>query len=264
LPEEDYYGPGPDSDLANRSTYLLEETSAYLRTGYQFSRHIVWMLSAGYLKNSVGAGKSTRYPTTQEVFSESTAPGLTQPPSYLRFGTQVLVDYRDEPGNPHKGFMIALGAGRFDDQTQDAFTFNRFGADARAIIPLGSRQRILALRGLWLRDEAEPGNQVPFFMQESLGGSHTLRGFDSFRFRGEKVMLYQAEYRWEPSQLWELVLFTDTGTVSDAGSELSFSNLEWDYGVGLRIKNFRSVVVRIEVAWSRETTRYYFRTSTSF
>jgi hypothetical protein len=264
LPQEDYYGSGPDSELEDRTTYLREETSLYLRTGYQFTENIVWMVSGGYLGNEVRKGKDGSYPTTQEVFDDVTAPGLTTPPDYLRFGTQVLFDYRDEPANPHSGFMVALALGRFEDQSEDAFSFTSIGIDSRAAIPLGSRQRILALRGVWIIDQADAGNQVPFFMQKSLGGSHTLRGFDSFRFTGEKVMLYQAEYRWEPSDLWELALFVDTGTVSEADSRLSFSNLEWDYGAGIRFKNWRSVLIRMEIAWSRETTRYYFRTSASF
>jgi outer membrane protein assembly factor BamA len=264
LPEEDYYGSGPDSALENRTTYLREETSLYLRTGYQFTEDIVWMVSGGYVGNEVREGKDGGYPATQEVFDDESAPGLTTPPDYLRFGTQFLFDYRDEPGNPHSGFMVALALERYEDKTEDAFSFTRLGIDSRAAIPLGSRQRILALRCVWLIDQADTGNRVPFFMQESLGGSHTLRGFDSFRFTGEKAMLYQAEYRWEPSDLWELALFVDTGTVSEAGSRLSFSSLEWDYGVGIRFKNWRSVLIRMEIAWSRETIRYFFRTSASF
>ena len=42
-------------------------------------------------------------------------------------------------------------------------------------------------------------------------------------------MLYQAEYRWEPRNFWELSVFTDTGTVSESDSKLSFSTLN---GIG--------------------------------
>ena len=77
-------------------------------------------------------------------------------------------------------------------------------------------------------------------------------------------MLYQLEYRWEPNQIWELALFTDTGTVSEPGEDLRVSTLKWDYGVGMRFKNFQSVLVRIDVAWSDETWRFFFRTSASF
>ena len=45
---------------------------------------------------------------------------------------------------------------------------------------------------------------------------------------------------------------------------LSFSNLQWDWGFGTRFKTYRDIVLRLEVAFSDETTRYYFRGSTSF
>jgi outer membrane protein insertion porin family len=160
--------------------------------------------------------------------------------------------------------MLALAYERFDDRTEKAFSFHRFGVDARAFVPLGSPQRVLALRSALLVDEPDPGHLVPFFMQASLGGSHSLRGFDSFRFRGEKVMLYQLEYRFQPLDFWEIALFTDTGAVSDADTELRFADLEWDWGLGTRFKTYRDIVLRLEIAFSRETTRYYLRGSASF
>ena len=264
LPEEDYYGSGPDSSLESRTSYLQEETRVYLRTGLQLSKHFAWILSGGYQANAIGSGSSSRFPATDTLFDEEAAPGLSRPPDYLRYGAQLFYDRRDEPGNPHRGGMIAFAYERFDDRTEGAFGFDRFGIDGRAYLPLGSPQRILALRTALLVDEAEPGQRVPFFMQESLGGSHTLRGFDSFRWRGEKVMLYQLEYRWEPLDFWELAVFTDTGTVSEADSELRFANLQWDWGLGTRFKTYRDVVLRFEVAFSRETTRFYIRGSASF
>ncbi len=101
-------------------------------------------------------------------------------------------------------------------------------------------------------------------MQRSLGGSHTLRGFDSFRWRGSKVMLYQAEYRWEPLPFWDLDMFVDAGAVGGPVESLSFENLEVDWGFGSRFKTYRDIVVRFEIAFSNETTRYYVRGSTSF
>ena len=77
-------------------------------------------------------------------------------------------------------------------------------------------------------------------------------------------MLYQLEYRWEANQIWELALFTDTGTVSAPGEGLDFSTLKWDYGFGLRFKNFQSVLIRMDLAWSDETWRFLFRSSASF
>jgi outer membrane protein assembly factor BamA len=187
---------------------------------------------------------------------------LSDPPDYLRLSTQLFFDFRDEPGNPHRGWMLAVVGERFLDRSEDAFSFDRVGFDARGFLPLGSPQRVLALRAAYLHDLTSGDNLVPFFMQESLGGSHTLRGFDSFRFRGEKIELLQIEYRWEPMSFWELAVFTDGGTAGRGGDSLS--DLHWDYGVGMRFKTYRDVLLRFEIAFSNETTRYYIRSSTSF
>jgi hypothetical protein len=264
LPEEDFYGLGPDSDLEDRTTYLQEEARAYLTTGYQFTPHLVWIINGGFQKNEVRPGKASGLASTEELFDATSAPALFNAPDYNRYGTQILLDYRDEPGNPHAGFMVALATSRFDDTSEGAFSFNRYGIDTRAFLPLGSPQRVLALRGALLIDNADTNNDVPFFMQRSLGGSHTLRGFDSFRWRGEELMLYQAEYRWEPLPFWDLNAFIEAGAVGTETEDLSFSNLEVDWGFGTRFKTYRDVVLRFEIAFSRETTRYYVRGSTSF
>jgi hypothetical protein len=262
LPEEDFYGLGPDSSLDRRTSYLQEETRAYVRTGIQLTRRFLWMVEGGYHANSLDAGESSRFPTTAAIFDTRDAPGLGRSPDYSRFGTQLLLDYRDEPGNPHEGFLVAVIIERFSDRDGGRFSFRRAGLDARAFVPLGSPQRVLALRAALLEDNPDSGAEVPFFMQESLGGSHTLRGFDSFRWRGEKIGLYQAEYRWEPALFWELAIFAEAGQVGRAGSSLG--PLQWDYGFGMRFKSFQDVALRLEVAFSRETTRYYVRGSSSF
>ncbi len=262
LPQEDFYGLGDDASLDDRTTYRQEETRAYLRTGLQLGRNFVWIVDGGYQWNNLGPGTDSGFPTTQSEFDDSEAPGISDPPDYLRFGTQLFLDFRDEPGNPHIGWMLAVLGERFLDRSEDSFSFDRIGFDARAFLPLGSPQRILALRAALLDDRAADGHRVPFFMQESLGGSHTLRGYDSFRFRGERVELLQIEYRWEPTTFWELAVFTDGGTAAAEGE--SFGDLYWDYGFGMRFKTYRDVLLRFEIAFSDETTRYYIRSSTSF
>jgi len=262
LPQEDFYGLGSDATLDHRTTYLQEETRLYLRSGLQFTRNFAWIVEGGYQWNALGPGTSSSYPTTQEQFDDDEAPGLAGAPDYVRLSTQLFLDFRDEPGNPHRGWMLAVIGERFLDRSEDAFSFDRVGFDARGFLPLGSAQRILALRAAYLTDHAEEGDRVPFFMQESLGGSHTLRGYDSFRFRGERVQLFQIEYRWEPAAFWELALFTDAGSAVREGTP--FEDLHWDYGIGMRFKTYRDVLLRFEIAFSSETTRYYIRSSTSF
>lgn len=263
LPRTDFFGLGPDSELDDRSRYLLKSTATYARAGYEFTRRFSATLNAGYWVYSLGTRTGGRA-STQELFDDERAAGLSDAPDYFRYGVNVLVDFRDEPGNPHRGFVLGAIATSSEARTVGDFSYDALWLDARGFVPLGSRQRILALRGAVVSQEPHPGHQVPFFVQPSLGGSHTLRGFDSDRFQGPKAMLYQLEYRWDAHPIWELALFTDAGTVSAPEDELRFSNLKWDYGFGMRFKNFQSVLIRMDVAWSSETWRFFFRTSSSF
>ena len=84
------------------------------------------------------------------------------------------------------------------------------------------------------------------------------------RFRGEDLLLLQAEYRWEAAPALELALFADAGAVASKASDLGFSGLETDWGLGLRLKTFRAVFVRLDVAHSAEGARALLRFNSSF
>ena len=103
LPQEDFYGLGPDSELENRTVYLQEEGCLYFTTGYQFTSHFVWLLNGGYQRNEIRAGKSSTVPSTEEVFDHTTAPGLTNHPNYLRWGTQVAPRSPGRARKPSQG-----------------------------------------------------------------------------------------------------------------------------------------------------------------
>ena len=160
--------------------------------------------------------------------------------------------------------MLGVAFSNFNDRGSEAYRFDRFAADARLFVPLGSVQRVLALRALTIFDQTPPNNRVPFYLQESLGSSHTLRGYDSFRFRGEDLVLLQAEYRWEAAPLIEFAFFTDGGTVSPIGTGAELESLRWDYGYGVRFKNWKAVLFRFDHAFGDETSRILVRVSSAF
>jgi hypothetical protein len=261
-PQERYFGLGPDASLEGRSNYLLHEGSYELVGGYQFNAHVVATARVGFFQPGLGPGTHDDLPTVEEGFDDTTAPGLSQQPDYTRLAGLVLVDRRDQPFNPHRGFMLAASVMKFDTRDGRANDFTRLALDARSYLSLGSPQRVLALRALASRDEPAGGARVPFYLQEALSNSHTLRGFETFRFRGEKLLSLQAEYRWEAVPALELAVFADGGTVARAGE--AFGELEAGYGAGLRVKTHRDTLVRFDAAWSREGHHLYLRFSPSF
>ena len=255
-----FYGTGAEASADQRSSFRQRDVSADLVAGYQFARPMALTLRVGSFQPEVSEGQNSLYPTTQELFDDDTAPGLSDQPDFLTLKAQAFIDVRDVLGAAHKGVLLAIEYSRFDDRNLDQHSFDRWAVDARGYLPLGSVQRTLALRAWANIDDPGEGQSVPFYLQETLGGPRTLRGFENFRFRGEKVLLLQAEYRWAPSPAVEMALFVDSGTVSDPGEDLDLDTLKTNWGVGLRFKSFRSVILRFEFATGDEGGRFVFDT----
>jgi outer membrane protein assembly factor BamA len=259
-----FFGLGPDSKPENETTYLQYDALYDVVLGWQPRPWLALTTRAGYMTFGGGPGQDDRVPPIGAIFDESTAPGATTQPDYFRITPQILIDRRDIPGNPHRGFMLGVEFGYYDDRGSDAFEFTDWALDARGYVPLWSPQRVLALRTLYYGSYTPDGARMPFYMQETLGGSHTLRGYEGLRFRGEDVLSLQAEYRWEAHPAVEFTLFTDTGTVSEEDQSVDLDTLKWDAGWGLRLKAYRFLVFRLDHARGDEGQRFLARLSASY
>jgi len=264
FPQEDFFGIGPASREEDRTDFELEDTSYDLVAGYQFARWFRVGVRFGFLQTDLGRGTDDRFPDTQELFDEASAPGLTEQPDFILVNPSVLFDYRDAPGNPHNGGLIGFAFTRFDDRDHNRFDFNRFTFDVRHYLPLGSSHRILAARFFTSLDDADAGDQVPFYLQETLGGSDTLRGFREFRFRDTNLLYLSAEYRWEAAPALELAFFYDTGKVFSDRSDFNLEDLKDSFGIGIRLKAPSAVVFRLDVGHGDEGTRVHFKFGSSF
>ena len=259
LPQEDFYGLGEDSIEENRTNYGLEMSSGSLFAGYRLQRYILLAGGVRYLQPNLFQGKDDRFPTTEAVFDETTAPGLTRTPDFLVMALAFVLDYRDRPGNPHKGGMLGFEVTRYNDRGGNQYEFTRYQFDARQYIPLASQQRILALRMLTSFEDPDGDASVPFYLQETLGGGEVLRGYDDFRFRDKNLFYMSGEYRWEAHAALEFALFYDTGKVFADRSDFNFEDLRDSYGFGVRFKLAHSQFLRIDTAKSEEGTIVYVR-----
>ena len=170
FPQEDFFGLGPDSENDNRTDYLLDGRSYDGVFGVKISDDAAVVLRAGYLETDVGEGTDSRFPNTEDLFDESEAPGLNEELEFTRTLSIAFADFRDTPGNPHKGVFLGFSHYYFDSR-DELFDFQRYVIDARGYLPLGSKQRVLAARFLTTMDDPKDGHSVPFYMQETLGGS---------------------------------------------------------------------------------------------
>lgn len=261
--DDSFFGSGPDSKKSDRLRYRIKDALGEMATGYQITDNLGFTVKAGYIEHSLACGRSN--PTFCDSLPQPFPPGTLNPPNYFRLQASFLIDFRDEVGVPHRGFMWAFGWTKWNNvNAGNGFNFNQLSTDVRGYLPLGTKRHVIALRGLFVNEDPAPANRVPFFLQPSLGGSNSLRGYDTFRFQGDKAMLIQAEYRWDIVQPFGVALFGDTGTVANRGSRLSVDELKSDWGVGFRILGSRTVLLRIDEAFSNEGAHTQFRLSAAF
>ena len=263
-PQERFYGVGADSSPGDRTTYLLEDGHYGAAAGYQFGSWVGVGARGAYLKVNTGPGTDDGFPVIGDLFDDNTAPGLARQPDFLRFDSVISVNLMDTPGNPHKGGAIGFSYSRYDARGDQEFDFDSLALDARGYLPLGSRQRVLAVRFLASRNNADSGSRIPFYLMRTLGGKETLRGFADLRFRDAKLLYLSAEYRWEAAPAIEGVFFYDTGKVFPESKVFKFKHLEHNIGAGIRFKALNRVILRLDVGRGREGTLVHFQFGPSF
>jgi len=135
------------------------------------------------------------------------------------------------------------------------YDFQRLELDGRAFLCDRSRRHVLAahISGTW--DDPAPATVVPFYFQEALGGSHTLRSFPHFRFRGTRLLSLSAEYRLGLLPWLEAAAFYDGGDVSGGVEALGSMGYRDSVGVSLRWVSEDDVILRGYVAHGGEGWR---------
>ncbi|PYS47790.1 MAG: hypothetical protein DMG13_27020, partial [Acidobacteria bacterium] len=181
LSEMPYYGAGPDSEKSGRSDYRLEDTDVELRPGITALRHVRAGLIGGFVKVNVGPGHATRYISAERQFTPETAPGIDRQTGFWRGGGFLEYDWRDRDWAPTSGGKYAAEYSRYLDRNVERFSFLRLDFDAVQYIPLFNHTRVIALHGATSLTKTNSSQRVPFYLQPTLGGAETLRGYRAFR-----------------------------------------------------------------------------------
>jgi hypothetical protein len=213
-------------------------------------RVLTFGAGAHYLDIKTGPG--AKAPSIETLFTSDTAPGLGTEPTYVRTRAFAQLDWRQPPGYTGSGGLYRVELQQYDERNDSNLSFRSLEGEVVQLFPFLRANWVIAVRGLVTVTDTDAGDIVPFYMLPSLGGSRAMRGFTSFRYRGNHRMLGSLEYRWTPARFMDMAIFYDAGKVAMRRSDLDFNDLESAYGIGARFHGPVGTIMRWELAHSRE------------
>jgi outer membrane protein assembly factor BamA len=264
-PQEDFWGIGSDSLAENRVNFGVDYADFQARA---IARPVPWLEASarfGGIKGNLDSGTDSRYPSIEERFTNETAPGLLQEPNYRYLELKGAIDRRDQEDNARSGGYYAFTWRQYTDLDFDHYSFGHTDAHVQQFFPVFDKKRVFAVQARLLSTSHEPGQQVPFYLKPTVGGSTTLRSYRDFRFRDDHAFYLNAEYRWEAFSGLDMALFSDWATVAPRFDALRLSELKNGYGIGFRFNTYKSVWLRLDIGFGgTEGTRYFFKFSKAF
>jgi hypothetical protein len=266
LTQVTYFGAGPQSQASDRSEYRMKSlnhvgyVAVQARESLSVEARLGW-LSGPELRRPAGAFLSGN-PATDEMFPHEPAFALAEQPDYLYGEAALTVDTRDAPGYPTQGGIYRAGWTRYADRAAGRFSFQRFEGEATHFVPFVDGNIVVALHGWVVGTSTAKGEEVPFYLMPSLGGSNTLRAFSDYRFHDRHFAVVNAETRVAIFEHLDAVAFVDAGNVATRWSDLNLKRTS--YGVGVQLHNRESTYARFDVAKGAEGWRVVFQMNNPF
>lgn len=249
-----FYGLGNASSVDDRTSFEYESRRVAAAVTVVPHRLIEATVRGGVLNGSLGSG--VRRPSFDQRFDRHDVPGAVTQPEFFTYGGGLTLRLRDDDLRS-AGVTVVAEAERYQGRDRGGSDFTRVTGEVQAHLPLGYRNRMLALRVRTSHAMADSGNTVPFYLMDTIGGSRTLRGFAEYRYRDARHVLMNLEYRWEVWNYADLVIFGDAGKVFAEADEFDLSNLQASYGVGIRTFFPGGGQLRFDLARSNEGLRLH-------
>jgi hypothetical protein len=259
LTKLDYYGEGPQS-VRNALTLYTERD---IRVGVGMSIPLAWWLNMGVkaegLWPSIGPAYNNTYTSVAQAYQENPtlAPGILSQPTFTHYQFYVRPHL---PNQEPFSLIYKIGYEYYQDHGSGQYSFGRFRADLLHNLYLEHdgknlrRDSILSVYARLTLAETSAGNSVPFYLQDTLGGTDingdpALRGFPDYRFRDPDNLVFEVEFNrriWKPLGI---MVFYDVGQVAAQASDLSLTKMRQSVGGGLTLWSATKVVFRAYVGF---------------
>jgi outer membrane protein assembly factor BamA len=260
-----YYGEGSNSSKDNRSDFRSEFTSAHFGGQFHF---LDQKLSAGYsvggLLVNVGPGDLGNWPSTEQIFNANNTPGLEKQSNFITGTASITADLTTPSFSNPKGLILEVQDTQFWDQSGTNSSFHLLQTQATYYVPFINGMRTLAFRARNETTFHADGQQVPFYLQPTLGGPNDLRGYERYRYYDNGSSVLSGEYKWSVAGSVEMALFGDGGNVYSRPGLIGLRELRGDGGFGVRFKNKQQEIMRFDVGFSPEGVKVWFVFNNAF
>jgi hypothetical protein len=267
----EFWGLGNSSPKDEKTSFRIAQTVVGGTFGVRLMPWLSVAATAARLEPGIKARQSSR-PVITDAFDESTAPGLTRQPAFIRSGITVDLDYRDSIppsrtavrldqvplAGASRGGRYQVTLASYDDRDFDQYSFRKTTIDLQQFVPLLHGCRVLAFRALAVLSDASAGQEVPFYLSPTYGGLNVGRGYPTFRFRDRNLLALQTEYRYQINRLMSGAIFVDSGQVAPRVRAFDWSQFKTTYGTGVRFGAGGGAALRFDVAFGGDGPTFIF------
>lgn len=260
--EINYYDPWALGEKFSLGASLFNKTS---RNGHDSSNN------SDYTKKATGGSIQIGKPIAEDITGSLKLKYQTTLIDYEKEGLENMVgDTRsltlttvrnttDDPFKPSNGGrdMASIEyAGQLFGGTDN---FTKYNLDFRRYYPGFADDHTWAFR---LKGGLGTGT-LPTYEEFSIGGSQTLRGYDSNQITGDRMVLFNAEYRFPIVKSLEGAVFTDMGDCWSRGETFDFKEVNMSIGAGVRM-NTPLGQIRLDYAFGEEGGQPHFSIGQTF
>jgi hypothetical protein len=247
-----FYGKGNDIGSTGASLDILQKGPLYFAT----ASWRVWSklyIGVGYLGGNVDSRLRVILP--EDPFFD---PVLNL--DIGAFAIPIEFDSRDHEQFPRDGWYVTGRSMLYRESMGSDFETDIFSLAVNRYLPMGE-QNVLALRAY----ARATGNNAPFFLLSTFGGSTDLRGYPSGRYRDRMMYAVQSEYRWQYNDSWIFTSFAGVGEVAETFGDFG-SNFLPAAGIGVRyvLSKKHRVGLSADIAVGIDGTEYYFGVGEAF
>jgi hypothetical protein len=270
-----FYGFGDDTSESDETSYSDE--TAFARFGLDLALPEPggdWVVAGSLLGewHSLGRGRVKGAPDTEDLFPGAFLPAKDHWLVWLE--TELRFDTRDSQRMPYRGFAVGVRADSALLQSGGdvASIFTLYGTKHFPLPPLlhdggepDEEHPPTDTLAFHLQTRATAG-ELPFYSLPALGGTRTLRGFPTGRFRDRASWHASVEYRFWilprgfPIPFTEalrverlgLAFFGDVGSVENRWDRLFTARVHANGGIGVRATLERSAPFRVDIGFSGE------------